>query len=218
MSVAEHGRVLVVLDDAAVAAALLDASCALAQLMQRELQLVFVESRAALAAAALPVTRVLAGPGEAWSPFAPQDVERGWQAQAARLRTLAERASTRRAVAWSMRVVRGALGETLLALRRETDMLVVAQAPARFEAPRRRTRPLIVALDDGQPSGREAAKVAARLAEAIGARLETRRLATQPEQAARATDADLVVLPAAALGALPPGEPHAPLLLVGAPA
>ena len=42
---APRQRVLMLLDDAAVAVALLDASCALARLMQqRELQLVFVET------------------------------------------------------------------------------------------------------------------------------------------------------------------------------
>ena len=46
-------RVLAVLDDASVADALIEASCALAQLLQRELQLVYVESAAALAAAEL---------------------------------------------------------------------------------------------------------------------------------------------------------------------
>ena len=55
MNMQRQGSVLMLLDDAAVAAALLDASCALARLMQRELQLVFVESSAALAAASLPV-------------------------------------------------------------------------------------------------------------------------------------------------------------------
>ena len=53
-------------------------------------------------------------------------------------------------------------------------------------------------------------------AQALGARLETRKLATQPATAAQAGEADLLVLPAAALGALPADRPHAPLLLVGA--
>lgn len=209
-------QVLMVLDDAAVAAALLDASCALAQLMRRELRLVYVESQAALAAAALPAARVLARSAQSWAPLAPADVERGWLAEAARLRTLAERASARHAVGWSMHVVRGALAEAALALRAESDLLLVAGAQRPFEAAQRTRRARIVALDDGSPAGHQAQLVAARLAQAIGARLETRKLATQPPAAAWASDAELLVLPAAALAALPRGAPHAPLLLVGA--
>lgn len=208
-------QVLMVLDDAAVAAALLDASCALAQLMRRELQLVYVESRAALAAAALPSTQVLARSAQAWAPLAPADVEQGWRAEAARLRTLAARAGARHAVGWSMRVMRGALAEAALALRAESDLLLVAGAAAPFEAARRARRPHIVALDDGQAAGRQALQVAAQLAQAIGAKLETRKLATQPPAAAWAGDADLLVLPAQALAALPAGEAHPALLLVG---
>lgn len=212
---AAHEQVTMVLDDAAVAAALLDASCALAQLMRRQLQLVYVESRAALAAAALPSTQVLARSAVAWAPLAPADVERGWQAEAARLRTLAGRAGARHAVGWSLRVVRGALDEAAMALRAETDLLLVAGAPAPFAAVRRLRRPHIVVLDDGQASGRAAVQVASQLAQAIGARLETRKLATQPPAAIRASDADLLVMPAQALAALPAGEAHPPLLLVG---
>ncbi len=215
MNAPPRSQVLMVLDDAAVAAALLDASCALAQLMRRELQLVYVESRAALAAASLPTTQVLARSAQAWAPFAPADVERGWQAEAAHLRTLAERATARRAVSWSMRVVRGALVEAALALQPQSDLLLLAGTPRHFDAAQRARRPRIVALDDGQPSGREALHVASQLAQALGARLETRKLATQPN-AATAVDADLLVLPAAALATLPPGEAHPPLLLVGA--
>lgn len=216
MNMQRQGSVLMLLDDAAVAAALLDASCALAQLMQRELQLVFVESRAALAAASLPMTRVLARSAPHWAPLAPEDVERGWRAQAARVRSLAERASARHAVGWSMRVVRGALADEARALRAESDLLLLGAAPARFEPPRHARRTHIVVLDDGSEAGRQAQRVAAQLAQALGARLETRKLATQPATAAQAGEADLLVLPAAALAALPADRPHAPLLLVGA--
>jgi nucleotide-binding universal stress UspA family protein len=160
---------------------------------------------------------VLARSVVAWAPLAPADVERGWQAEAARLRTLAERAGARHEVGWSMRVVRGALDEAALALRAETDLLLVAGAPAPFAARRRRQRPHIVALDNGEASGRATLQVAAQLAQALGAKLETRKLATQPPAAAWAGDADLLVLPADALAALPAGVRHAPLLLVGAP-
>lgn len=216
MNAPRHASVLMLLDDAAVAAALLDASCALARLMQRELQLVFVESSAALAAASLPVTRVLARSAPHWAPLAPEDVERGWRAQAARVRSLAERAGARHAVGWSMRVVRGALADEARALGPESDLLLLGAAPARFEPPRHARRTHIVVLDDGSEAGRQAQRVAAQLAQALGARLETRKLATQPATAAQAGEADLLVLPAPALAALPADRPHAPLLLVGA--
>jgi hypothetical protein len=202
-----------VLDDAEAAVHLLDTSCALAQLMRRELELVFVESAAALEAAALPMTRVLARAAQTWAPFAPEDVERGWRVQAARLRTLAERASARRPVHWSMRVMRGALAPAARSLREESDLLLVAAPPSRFETARRARRLSIVAFDDGTAGGEQAIQVASRLAHALGARLETRKLSTQP--AVAGDGADLIVLPATALPALPLAELRAPLLLVG---
>lgn len=215
MNTAARAQVLVVLDDAAVAASLLDASCTLARLTRRELQLVYVESRAALAAATLPSTQVLARSAHAWAPLAPADVERGWLAEAARLRTLAGRAGARHAVGWSMRVVRGALGEAALALHADTDLLLVAGASAPFAPAPRRRRLHIVVFDDDTASGREALQLAARLAQALGARLETRRLVSQPAAAAWASDADLLVLPAAARPALSAGPTHPAMLLVG---
>ena len=91
--------------------------------------------------------------------------------------------------------------------------LLLGAAPARFEPPRHARRTHIVVLDDGSEAGRQAQRVAAQLAQALGARLETRKLATQPATAAQAGEADLLVLPAAALGALPADRPQAPLLL-----
>ena len=160
MSTTGPERVLAVLDDASMAETLLEASCALAQLVQRELQLVFVESAAALAAAELPSTRVLAQAARTWTPLAPEDVERGWRVQAARLRALAEQATTRRTVSWSMRITRGALRQTALALRDETDLLLVAAAPSHFAlADTRSERTFIAALDDGSAAGQAAVRL-----------------------------------------------------------
>jgi hypothetical protein len=218
VSAAAPARVLAVLDDASVAAALIEASCALAQLVHRELQLVYVESAAALAAAELSATRVLAQGARAWAPLAPEDVERGWRAQAARLRTLAERATTQRTVRWSMRVTRGALRQTVLALRDETDLLLVAAAPARLalaEAPSRRAG--IAALDDGSAAGHEAVALAGRLARALGAPLRVFKIDGQPALPPLGA-ARLVVAPASRLAAPAVAALRVPLLLVGTPA
>lgn len=218
MSAASVGRVLAVLDDASVAGGLVETSCALAQLVQRELQLVYVESAAALAAATLPATRVLAQGAQAWAPLAPEDVERGWRAQAARLRALAERASTQRTVSWSMRVTRGALRQIVTALRDETDLLLVAAAPARLAlAEARPRRAGIAALDDGSAAGHEAVVLAGRLAQALGAPLRVFRIDGQPALPPLGA-ARLVVAPAARLAAPAVAELRVPLLLVGTPA
>lgn len=216
MTAAAPGRVFAVLDDASVADALLEASCALAQLVQRELQLVYVESAAALAAAELPASRVLALAAHAWAPLAPADVERGWRMQAARLRAQAQRATARHPVTWSMRVTRGALGQTVLALRDETDLLLVAQAPSPLAlAEARARRSTVAALDDGSADGQEAVRLAGRLAQALGAPLRVFKIDGQPTLPPLGS-ARLVVAPASRLAAPAVAELRAPLLLVGA--
>ncbi|MBL0092867.1 MAG: hypothetical protein IPP50_11195 [Piscinibacter sp.] len=208
-------RVFAVLDDASVAGALIEASCALAQLVRRELQLVYVESAAALAAAALPQTRVLGQAAHAWTPLAPADVERGWRAQAARLRALAEQASTRHTVSWSMRITRGALRQTALDLRDETDLLLVAAAPSHFAlAETRSARTFIAALDDGSAGGQQAVNLAGRLAQALAASLRVFKIDGQPELPPLAA-ARLVVAPASRLAAPAVAALRVPLLLVG---
>ena len=78
-------EVLVLLDDAAAGASLLVLSSALAQVLKRDLDLVFVENSRSLAAAALPFTQVLPHAGTGWVPLSPQDIEQGFRAHAARL-------------------------------------------------------------------------------------------------------------------------------------
>ncbi len=215
MTTVARERVLAVLDDASVARALLDASCALAQLVQRELQLVFVENAAALAAASLPATRVLAQAARAWTPLAPEDVERGWRVQAARLRAQAEQATTRHPVNWSMRVTRGALRQTVLALRDETDLLLVAAAPSHGASiDTQLKRAPVSALDDGSADGREAVALAGRLAQVLGAPLRVFRIDGQPGLPPLAS-ARLVVAPASRLAAPAVAALRVPLLLVG---
>lgn len=212
MNGAGTGRVLAVLDDAAGAARVLDACCALAQALRRDVQLVFVESRAALAAAELSVTQVLASPGHAWAPLAAEDVERGWRVHAARLRELAAQASRLRAVRWSLRVTRGSLRETTLALLGEagSDLLLVAAAPPlSARAPGR----CVVVLDDGGPAGCQALAVATRLAEALPARLQVQRAG--PGGLSLPSAAELVVAPRELLTPAQLAALRVPALLVG---
>ncbi len=208
--------ILAVLDDACTAAAVLEISTALAQLLERELRLVFVENAAALAAAQLSGAQALGQAATKWTPFAPPDIERAWRAHALRLRALAERASQPRAVTWSLRVTRGALHRTAFALLPETDLLLVGGPLATFALERSvRQRRKVTAFDDGGPSGDEAVRIARRLADALGWRLEVRP--ADPEQGSPAlpTSADLLVVPTT----LAPGETQiarsrSPVLLV----
>lgn len=216
MNAVQAGRVLAVVEDAAGAAAVLDAGCVLAQLLRRELELVFVENAAALAAAELSVTQVLTQGGLAWSPLAAADVERGWRAQAARLRELARRASAPRAVPWRLRVTRGSPGETARALLAgpEADLLLLAAAS---KAALRRSppapRPRVIVLDDGSPAGRQALAIARRLAEALSARLQI----ACTEDAALVGAAELLVLPGALFAPPVLAALRTPALLVGVP-
>lgn len=205
-------RLLAVLDDTRTAGALLDISCVLAELTRRELQLVYVESAAALAAAALPTSRVLAQATACWTPLAAPDVERAWQADAGRLRTLAAQATLARAVAWSLQVTRGTLRETALALQTQSDLLLVggsastlgevtrpahrsSMRPARREAPRSPGRQWVLALDDGSAAGQQAVAIARQLCGALGARLEVQRFDPTQSGPPRLVRPDLVVMP-----------------------
>lgn len=189
-------QVLAVLDEASAAAAMLEISTALAQLTRRALQLVYVESAAALAAAELSSARVLAPSTARWSAFAPPDVERAWRAQALRLRTLAERASQAKAVPWTLRVTRGALRDTALALLPDSDLLLVggtaaAFAAAVFKGGAAASRRVVALRRDAGAGDDDVARVAQRLAAALNARLLD--LGADDGRLARV---DLVVVPA----------------------
>lgn len=224
-------RLLAVLDDTSAARALLDISCTLAGLMRRELQLVYVESAAALAAAALPTTQVLAQATARWTPLAAPDVERAWQADAGRLRALAAQATLPRAVTWSLQVTRGTLYDTALALQTQSDLLLVggsaavlgemtrpghhpAARPAPGDAQRSAWR-RVVALDDGSAAGRQAVTIARQLCSALGARLEVQRFDPAQGGLPRLLRADLVVMPGPwAVPRIPADPSRTPTLLV----
>lgn len=202
-------RLLAVLDDTSTAGALLDISCVLAELMRRELELVYVESAAALAAAALPTTQVLAQSTARWTPLAAPDIERAWLADAHRLRALAAQATRPRAVAWTLQVTRGTLRETALALQAQCDLLLVGgtaaglaavarpdqRSAARRHAPPSTWRQRVVALDDGSAAGQQAVAIAQRLCGALGAQLEVRRFEPAQGGPSGLVRPDLVVMP-----------------------
>lgn len=200
MNAPADARLLVALvDDAALGRQVVELSSALAQQLQRRLEIVYVESAAALLAAALPVTRVLAPGAAEWQPFAPQDVERGYRAQEARLRALAERVTLRRAVHASLRVVRGALPQLAVELHAQTDLMLLggAAATTAWPAPARRHRAVAV-LADASPAGEQARRVGEQVAKTLGAALDVRSAsADTAARIARASRCDLLVLPRA---------------------
>jgi hypothetical protein len=210
--------VLVLLDDDAAATAAIELSSLVARQLQRPLEVVYVESASALRAAAWPLARVLA-PGGDWAPLAPQDVERGYAAQAARLRALTERIALRESVGWSMRVVRGALVQAVLELRAQSDLVLVggrgaaaafAPAPALRRLPRRIVR---VAGDDS-PAGAAARALAQQLAQSLSALVDP-----LPGGAGTAALAvarcDLLIVPRDRLDAAALAQLAQPTLLVG---
>ncbi|HMR70440.1 MAG TPA: hypothetical protein PKA84_09405 [Rubrivivax sp.] len=214
----ETRRVLVLLDDTAAATAAIELSSLVARQVQRPLEVVYVESASALRAAALPLARVLA-PGGDWAPLAPQDVERGYALQAARLRALTERIALRDSVCWSMRVVRGALAQAALELRAQSDLVLVggrgtvaafAPAPTPHRLPRRVVR---VAGDDS-PAGAAARTLAQQLAQALSALVDPlpggAGAAALPQ-----TRCDLLIVPRDRLDAAALAQLAQPTLLVG---
>lgn len=219
MNAEARPQLLTLLDDAALARRVIEVSTALAQVLQRPLEVIYVESAPALLAAALPFTQVLAEGGAQWHRLEPVDVELGYRAQAERLRTLTERITLRHAVHWSMRVVRGALPRAAFELHAQSDLVLVGTAsPAPALAPPRRAtaRPVIVAVTDDGEAGQRSTQVGREAAQALGGTLVVRHAAAgHTSDTVTAARCDLLVLPRAlatpaVLAALPQ-----PALLVG---
>jgi hypothetical protein len=218
--------VLAVLDDAGAGAVLLEISSALARSLQRELSVVFVENTRSLVAAALPFTQVLPAAGTQWRAFQPDDVEQGFRAHAARLREMAGRIAARNAIGWSLRVMRGSLGETAIHLSTEADLLLLANAPAPagagFGRPTRaRRRPRVSVLaTEGEP-GANALQVAAQVARALAGDIEVVRIDAnsqrldQPGTLAALARSDVLILARAPLDAATLAQLRCPVLLVG---
>jgi hypothetical protein len=218
--------VLAVLDDAGAGAALLEISSSLAHALRRELSVVYVENARCLVAAALPCTQVLPASALRWQALDPDDVEQGFRAHATRLRDMAGRIAARHAVSWSLRVMRGSLGETALHLSAEADLLLLANAPApgsplfaRSQPAHRRPRVTVLA-GDGE-AGASALKVAEQLAHALAGDIELVRASSlaqridQPRTLAALARSDVLILARTPLDATALAQLRCPVLLVG---
>jgi hypothetical protein len=209
--------VLAVLDDSATGSTLLEWSGTLAQVVQGDLAVVYVESTLALRAAALPITQVLPYAGAEWSPFDAGDVERGYRVQAARLRAQAERVAQRLAVRCSVRTARGSLAPAALALADGAALVLVAPAlpspaPSRSPGP-----PRVLALLDHGPQAERVRQLAAEWAHRIGATCSERPVDAQGAAAALIdARADLIVMPLALADPVALSRARLPVLLVGA--
>ena len=157
-------RLLALLDDDAPAAPLIELSSALARQLGRPLEVVYVESAAALLAAELPGTCVLAQGAAQWRPLAADEVERAFRSRAARLQALLDRLPGQPALeVCALRVVRGALQRAAFELQPRSDLMLVAPTappPMATPAPSARVRRLVVLLADDTPVGRQARAVA----------------------------------------------------------
>lgn len=189
----QESQLLVLLDDATLARPVVELCSAVAQGLRRALDVVYVESAPAWAAAALPFTQELAYGSSRWQPLELQDVERGFRTQASRLRQMTERVAVRHDLHWSVRVVRGALHQAAQAMRAQADLLLVAGAMGMLLPPppgRPGRRVAIAVVADASPGGQRALQVAGQLAQALGATLAVRH-----GGAARHEACDLLVLP-----------------------
>lgn len=209
-------EVLAVLDDASAGQRVLEWSGLLAQAVRGDLAVVYVESTLALRAAALPITRVLSHLGGEWVAFDAGDVERGYRAQAERLRAQVERVAARHAVRCSLRTARGALVQQALAVADRSSLVLVAPAaswpsPARTPGPPR----VLVLLQPGMQAER-ARRLALDLAQRLGGHCSER--AVDADALGTAIDearADLLVLPLALADPTAVARARQPVLLVG---
>ncbi len=217
MSAALRASLLVVVHDVAVGAGALRMSAALARRLDREVEIVYVESESALLAAALPATRVLSNAAIGWRPFDPADVERGFRAHEARLGALAARVAADQRVRWSLRRVRGEPARAAVDLASRTDLLLYAPAAAGAGAPRSASRhPVVLAPADGEPGIARIREVAETLSQALAGTLRVGPLPGAPDAGPGTRGpADVWVLPRASADRALLEAPGCALLLVG---
>lgn len=220
MSAALRTSLLVVVHDVAVGAGALRMSAALARRLDREVEIVYVESESALLAAALPATRVLSNAAAGWRPFDPADVERGFRAHEARLGALAARVAADQRVRWSLRRIRGEPARAAVDLASRTDLLLYAPAAAGAGAPggpRSAGRhPVVLAPADGEPGVARIREVAETLSQALAGTLRVGPLPGAPDAGPGTRGpADVWVLPRASADRALLEAAGCALLLVG---
>lgn len=209
-------EVLAVFDDEAASALVLEWSGMLARVTGRDLAVVYVESTVALRAAALPITQVLSHAGAAWAPFGPDDLERGYRIQAARLRARAEQVAHRHAVRCSLRTARGAAAQAALTLAGDATMVVLGAARPRLPGPSP-LMPRVVLLFDAVKPDAQLRSLAQDLARGMGGTCAERRVDADDLCAVLAgVQADLVVLPRHLVDPAAMAITRQPLLIVGA--
>lgn len=210
------GEVLAVFDDEAASALVLEWSGMLARVTGRDLAVVYVESTVALRAAALPITQVLSHAGAAWVPFGPDDLERGYRIQAARLKARAEQVAHRHAVRCSLRTARGAAAQAALGLASDATMVVLGSARPRLPGPGPVTPRVVLMFDSVEPDAR-LGSLAQDLARGMGGTCTQRRVDAADLCAVLAgVQADLVVLPRHLADPAAVAIARQPLLIVGA--
>jgi hypothetical protein len=238
-------RLLALLDDDAPAAPLIELSSALARHLGRPLEVVYVESAAALLAAALPGSRVLAAGAAQWRPLATDEVERAFRSRAARLQALLDRLAGQPALeVCALRVVRGALQQAAFDLQPRSDLMLVRGiegvagigrpgAVARSGSTRPAAPPgrrpagddaaasagrrgrLVAVVADESAAGRQARQVAGLVARALEVRLIEQRAGDAPKLAFDALHCELLVLPRSRAGPALIARLRQPALLVG---
>ena len=210
------GRITVVLDDVVAAATPLAWSSALARALQRELRVLYVERTEVLTAAALPITQALAHAAAPWVPYDQADIERGFRLQVVRLQELMRRVGEQHALRPTLQIVRGALHHAVMDVDGESDLVLVsAAALLPTAAPLQRCRSVLVWSDDSE-SGLQLVEVATRCALSLGATPRVVHAKAQVEEGdMQRAQADLLVLPRAAVSARVLAGVRRPLLLVG---
>jgi len=212
--VAEAPPIALVLDDLVGAAAPLAWGSALARELHRELHAVYVENTSALAAAALPITQVLAHAAAVWTPYGIADVLRAHRTQLARLAERLQRASEQHHIRSSLQVVRDTLHHAALALDDHSDLVLVSRgtlSPASERSLACHT--VLVWAEDGERGSRVQA-LAARCAASLGAARCTLRSEADVTAAVQAIG-DLLIVPRWRASATLLARARGPVLLVG---
>jgi len=121
-------RILVALDASHHSLAALEAAAELAASLEAELHGLFVEDANLLRLAGIPVVREMRYPFASSARLDTGRMERSLRAQATQARQALERASERRHVECSFRVVRGQVALEVLAAALEADLLTLGKA------------------------------------------------------------------------------------------